>query len=261
MPTPSTTAVCLSSTTTSSTSPHPRRSRRGARQPRRRPHRRASRPPYKSRPQGLRPAPRGPPCRRPGRRVPVLPRPPTDPHRRTAPPPPQRACATRTSIDDAWTGRVARHRPARRHATELAVCSATASCTGCCSRDARPSSTTGRPPGPSPLPVERSGHPRRALPLPRLRPPATWCDGHHVRWVTTAARPSSTTSSCSAAATTTGSTNPTGRPSSCPTPPSRSPTPTAAPNAPNHPWRSRNESTDDNSATAEPVDLSDVLDA
>ena len=57
--------------------------------------------------------------------------------------------------------------------------------------------------------------------------PSPWCEGHHVRWVTHGEPPRSTTSCSSAPATTTNSTNPNGRPSSCPTPPSRSPTPTA----------------------------------
>ena len=57
--------------------------------------------------------------------------------------------------------------------------------------------------------------------------PSPWCEGHHVRWVTHGGATEIETSSSSAPATTTNSTNPSGRPSSCPTPPSRSPTPTA----------------------------------
>lgn len=49
---------------------------------------------------------------------------------------------------------------------------------------ARPSSTAARRRAPSPPPVERPGHQRRALRFPGCDRPSGRCDSHHIVWVT-----------------------------------------------------------------------------
>ena len=171
--------------------------------------------------------------RRPGRRVPVLPRPPAVPGRRPAPAPPQRGGRPRRA--GGGRGRPGRRRagPRRRQRVEAAV-------------RLRPApGADGGPLGhprlrhvhphhPRP-PVERPGHPRRALPLPGLRPALDLVRGPpralgHPRRADRAGQPRAGLHPPPPPAPPTR----TGRPSSCPTPPSRSPTPTASSAARHH---------------------------
>ena len=168
--------------------------------------------------------------------LPVLPRPPADKAGGAAPSPSQRGRRTRRA-GEGRGGRVIGGPAIDGPTISRLLCDA--SCTGSSQGTIGHPRLRHRDPYHPRPPVERAGHPRRALPLPRLRPASTWCEGHHVRWVTHDGTTELGISCCCAPGTTTASTNPTGRPSSCRTPPSRSPTPTAWCGPRHHRGRSR----------------------